>query len=92
MISNLLSRPKNIEDKIVKLVKEVIPSRHAKGAKIDRDTALADLGVDSMGKVSLAFRIEEVLDVDLSQYAGNIAEFRTIGDVVSFVQEIRDSK
>jgi acyl carrier protein len=92
MIRNLLNKSKRIEDKITALVKEVVPPRHAKRAQITQDTVLADLGVDSLGKVSLAFRIEEVLGVDLTQFSGNIGEVRTVGDVVRLVREIQGSE
>jgi hypothetical protein len=38
--------------------------------------------MESIAKLALAFRIEEELAIDLTQYEGDLADIQTVGDVV----------
>jgi acyl carrier protein len=59
--------------------------------KIDADTVLFDIGIDSVGLVEIIFDIEDRFDVtvpDSAEMGGVGSEFRTAGDVVTAVKRL----
>ena len=74
--------PQDMTDLMIGLVKEVIPRRLHAGLVIGPDTVLADLGITSMAKISLAFKIEQKLGIDLTAVGNGVADVRTVSDVV----------
>jgi acyl carrier protein len=47
-----------------------------------------DLGIDSIGLISLAFRLEEEFHIDLMESAEEVAKVQTIGDVQRLVYQL----
>lgn len=73
---------------IEKLIREVLPWQFAKlEVKAEHDLQ-GDLGMDSLGKVALAFRLEEEFGVDFSRYEQDILKIRTVADVVEVVDSL----
>lgn len=73
---------------ILDLLREVIPWQFAK-KEIRPDMSLHhELGIDSLGKLALAFRLEEVFGANLSDFAGDINSIRTVEDVLEIAKEI----
>lgn len=72
----------------MRLLREVIPYQYAK-KEIRLEMSLQqELGIDSLGKVALAFRLEEQLGMGLSEFSGNINEIRTVQDMVTTAREL----
>ncbi len=76
-----------IEGAVLRLVREVVPWQFAKTPLSMGLSLQSDLGVDSMGKLSVAFRVEEEFGLDLGEHVASVAQIRTIGDIVTFVRE-----
>ena len=68
-----------------RLLREVMPRRLHKLPLKESTLLQAELGLDSIGLLSLAFRIEEEFQVDLLQQTDRIANIRTMGDVRDLV-------
>lgn len=68
------------------MVREVIPRKLQDGFAITPQTELADLGINSMAKISLAFKLEERLGIDVSRLGEAMADVRTVQDVVDLVE------
>ena len=66
-----------IESVVGQLIAELVPGHE----RARPETSLADLGVDSLAMADLAIGVEERLGVRLAD--GDIAELRTVADVVS---------
>lgn len=79
-----------IEQKILALLGEFIPHKK-KLREITKETELKqELGVNSIGLLSLVFRVEEEFDVDLSQldFGLELARLRTVGDLLRISKEL----
>lgn len=75
----------DFEDKIVALIAQSVPSKYRK-VKITKDTHLQkDLGIDSLGIVSLIFRLEGAFGIDVGDHAGDIdaSRLRTVSDTIA---------
>lgn len=70
------------------LLREVMPRRLHKLALEEAQTLSGDLAIDSIGLMSLAFRIEEEFQVDLMQHTDEVAAVRTVGDVRGLVRRL----
>jgi acyl carrier protein len=80
--------PESVERVVLRLLREVIPWQRAK-KDIGPETSLqGDLGIDSIGKVALAFQLEKALGIDLSRFTGNVADVRTVGDVIALARRL----
>lgn len=77
-----------IEERIKGLLNEVVP--HAKHeVLLDQGMSLrSDLGIDSIGLMSLAFRLEEEFSIDLTEHAEEVAMVESVGDVVRFIGKV----
>jgi acyl carrier protein len=73
-----------IEEQLKKILFEVVPQKLQANVSITQDTPLADLGITSMAKISIAFRLEQMLGIDLSNQGAAIAEIRTFGELIEF--------
>ena len=77
------------KDEIIEKLKEIFQMVVHNGVSVDNITEdsliMTDLGVDSVGLIYLAIAIEKTFDVDMSDVTINT--FKTIGDVISFIQE-----
>ena len=73
---------------VINLVREVLPRRFLK-ASLEKDMALReDLGIDSIGLMSLAFRLEEEFNLDLMASAEEFTKVQTIEDLQKFVYQL----
>jgi len=79
--------PHEMTEVMIALVKEVVPRRLHAGLTIGPDTVLADLGITSMAKISLAFKIEQKLGIDLTAVGNGVADVRTVQDVVQLLAQ-----
>ena len=73
------------EDKIVALIAQAVPSRYRK-VKITKDTHLQrDLGIDSLGIVSLIFGLEGAFGIEIGDHAADIdaGRLRTVSDAIA---------
>lgn len=77
------------KDEIIEKLKEIFQMVVHNGVSVDNITEdsliMTDLGVDSVGLIYLAIAIEKTFDVDMSDVTINT--FKTIGDVINFIQE-----
>ena len=67
---------------ILRLLREVIPWQFSKKDIHPEMSLQGELGIESLGKVALAFRLEEETGVDLSEFTGSIADIRTVKDLL----------
>lgn len=74
--------PEQLTKDLLALLREVLPKESAR-LPLDEDRSLRELGVDSLGKATLGFRIEERYGVNLTEHAPEIAKIRTVGDYLS---------
>lgn len=73
---------------IEKLIREVLPWQFAKSEIMGEHDLQGDLGIDSLGKVALAFRVEEELGVDLSSLTEEVLQICTVADVIEVVDSL----
>jgi acyl carrier protein len=78
----------NLDDQVLALIAQATPPRFKK--KVTADLHLQkDLGLDSIAITALVFRLEEVLNVDLSEIdVRQIGEMRTVGDAIAASRRI----
>jgi len=82
----------HLEEQILVLVAGTISGKFKK-TKITPETHLQrELGLDSLGVLSLVFRFEEAFGIDLSQMdlKIDIAKLRTVRDVMNAGRDILD--
>lgn len=76
-------------DEIIEKLKEIFQLVVHNGVSVDNITEesviMTDLGVDSVGLIYLAIAVEKTFDVDMSDVTINT--FKTIGDVINFIEE-----
>lgn len=70
------------------LIREVLPRRLHKLPLQGHLTLSGDLAIDSIGLMSLAFRIEEEFQIDLMAHADQVANVRTIDDVRAIIRQL----
>jgi acyl carrier protein len=78
------------DEKIMALIAAGVPGKFRKVA-IARETHLQkELGLDSIGILSLVFRFEESFSIDIAQLGieVNIAKLKTVGDLLASAQDI----
>jgi len=75
-------------DAVFSQMKQMLPSNVHNKLSIDSDIPLSDLGLSSMGKISLVYKLEQELGVDLSDSHEAVADIVTLRDVVAFVGAI----
>jgi len=80
----------NFDDQIMKIITSGVPGKFKK-VKITRQTNLQkELGLDSIGMLSLVFRFEELFEIDIAQLGIeiNIAKLKTVDDLIQASHEI----
>ena len=85
-----MSASPEFEAKLRALIVEAAPAKYKKVA-IDPETRLKqDLGIDSIGLISVLFRFEKTFGVSLNpdDVAATLEDLRTFGDAVRMGQEI----
>jgi acyl carrier protein len=78
------------DEKIMALIAEAVSGKFKK-TKIVRETHLQkELGLDSIGMLSLVFRFEELFSIDIAQLGIeiNVAKFKTVNDLLSAAHDI----
>ena len=79
---------KKIDKVVMNLIGEVLPY-NVQSSKIETSHSLMlDLGITSIGLMSLAFRLEEELDIDLMEHSDEYAELETIEELQTFLHQI----
>lgn len=73
---------------IERLLREVMPRSLQKVALQEAMSLHGELGIDSLGLMSLAFRLEEEFRLDLTQHAERVANLQTLGDLHRLVREL----
>ena len=78
----------DLDKTILKLVREVIPWQFAEKEIRPEMSLQTELGIDSLGKVAIAFRLEEEFGADLTQYSGGLEEIRTVNDLLTVARQL----
>ncbi len=60
----------------------------AAGKQLSMETVLSDLGVDSLDRVELLFKIENAFDVEIPD--AQVTTMKTAGDIVNYVANKRN--
>ena len=83
-----LRTSEEVETTVIKFLREVMPWRLAR-KEISRAMFLQkDLGIDSMGLVALAFRLEEEFGIDLSEFPEEVGNIRQVADVLALARDL----
>lgn len=70
-------------DKLIELIKE---NTGEETLNINEDTVLmSDLGLSSLDLINIAYLVEEEFDIEIPDRA--IVNFKTVGDVITFVEK-----
>jgi acyl carrier protein len=79
-----------VEEKVKALIAEAAPRRFKKTRITPQTLLQKELGLDSIGILSMMFRFEETFGIDLRNLDVNInlAKLRTVEDVVRAAREI----
>jgi acyl carrier protein len=79
---------KNLESRVLHLLREAVPWQLGK-TDITRDMTLhGNLGLDSLARMALLFRLEEEFDIDLIASAERFVNVRTVDDLFSAMKEL----
>jgi len=79
-----------LEQKVLSLIGEAVPKKFKK-KPVTRETHLQkELGLDSIGLLSMVFRFEEIFKVDIGalNLQINVAQLRTVNDVIALSRDI----
>jgi acyl carrier protein len=74
----------DFERKIMALIARAVPGKFRK-AKISKETHLQkELGLDSIGVLSLVFHFEEAFGIDIAETGAeiDIAKLKSVGDII----------
>jgi len=80
-----------MEESILGLLREVIPWQFSNKEIRPEMSLQGELGIDSLGKVAIAFRLEEEFGVDLTQFSGGIEEIRTVANLIEVARELLET-
>jgi Phosphopantetheine attachment site. len=78
----------DIDQAILKYLREVIPWQFAKKEIQPEMSLQTELGIDSLGKVAIAFRLEEEFGADLTQFSGGLEEILTVKDLMTVAHQL----
>lgn len=78
----------SLDATIAQLIREVLPRRMLQVQMSDELSLREDLGIDSIGLMSLAFRLEEEFSIDLMEHTEEVTSVRTVGDVQRLIRRI----
>lgn len=75
---------------VIALIAESVPGKFKKTQITEQTNLQKELGLDSIGMLSLVFRFEELFGIDIAQMGidVNIAKLKTVGDVLQIGREI----
>lgn len=71
-----------ISDRVLILLREVIPWQFAKKELHCEMSLQSDLGIDSLGRAAFVFRMEEEFGLNFADLAPSVGEVRTVGHVL----------
>ncbi len=74
-----------IEDTVLELIAK---ERKISSEEINMHTSLDELGIDSLGALTLLFEIEDRLEVDIPDEFAKTME--TVGDIVDGLKELKN--
>lgn len=78
----------NLESRVLQLLREALPWQLGK-KEITRDMTLhGDLGLDSLARMALLFRLEEEFEIDLTASAEKFVNVRTVEDLFCVMNEL----
>ena len=78
----------NVESRVLQLLREALPWQHGK-KEITREMTLhGNLGLDSLARMALLFRLEEEFDLDLTASAEKFVNVRTVADLLAVMTEL----
>lgn len=80
----------NFDQQIVTLIAGAVPGKFKK-TRITPETRLqSELGLDSLGVLSLVFRFEELFGIDLAKMniKVNVSQLKTVGDIIDSSRKI----
>jgi acyl carrier protein len=78
------------DESVIALIAEAVPGKFKK-TRITLETNLQrELGLDSLGMLSLVFRFEELYGIDIAQMGIeiNVAKLKTVGDIIAVGRDI----
>jgi acyl carrier protein len=73
---------------VVSLVEEVVPWQAGRRGIADSSSLAGELGIDSLGLVTLAFRIGEEFEIEIDEDDVDLAAIETVGDVKATVRRL----
>ena len=80
-MSTVLSS-QEISDRVLLLLREVIPWQFAKKELRPEMSLQSDLGIDSLGRAAFVFRMEEEFGLNFADLAPSVGEVRTVEHVL----------
>lgn len=81
----------NLDDRLI----EIIGKYAAEDAgQITRDSAIADLGVDSFSIVEIIFELEDLLGIEINFNVNDsrLAELKTVGELIDAVRDLAEKE
>lgn len=78
----------NVRNIVDRLIREVLPRRLRHAVLADDQSLHGNLGIDSLGLMSLAFRLEEEFGINVMEHADRIAAVDTVGGLMQLVAEL----
>lgn len=83
----------DLQTRLDGLIREVMQRRFHDLPLLDNKNMHLDLGIESLGLMSLAFRVEEEFGIDVLVHAERLETVFTVGELRNFVAEFaRKSK
>jgi acyl carrier protein len=78
------------DEKVLALIAEAVPGKFKKTHITPETNLQKELGLDSLGMLSLVFRFEELYGIDIAQMGVdvNIAKLKTVADLLNVGREI----
>ena len=77
-----------LKERIIAIIKEAVPSSFSRIPIQPSAHLRRDLGIDSLSLVSMVYRFEEELGVDLSEASVPLTEVRTVQDIIVVASEL----
>lgn len=71
-----------------RILKTIQGFPEAAGKQLSMDTVLSDLGIDSLDRVELLFKLENAFDVEIPD--AHAMAMKTTGDIVNYIANKRN--
>jgi acyl carrier protein len=79
----------SIDKTLMQLIREVLPRTLQKIPLNESQSLRGDLGIDSIGFMSLAFRLEEEFGIDLMACAEEFTQVQSIEDLQNLITKFK---